>query len=143
MRGSGDLEFVDPDVESGAWYVYVLGVREGSAGEETFAGAVLVATATGALRLAPYVANPFGPGSRLRFEIPARAGGSLVEVRLRLYDVRGRLVRELVHGRVTPGAHTVPWDGRDAAGGTLARGTYLARLESGGRVATAKFVLLR
>lgn len=140
VRGSGDLQFVDPDVQPGAWYVYVLGVRDPGGGE-TLAGPVIVATPFAKLRMLSRA--PLRPGEHLWFEIPSRPGSSLVEVRLTLFDVRGRRVREFVRGRLAPGRHALVWDGRDASGAPAASGVYLARLAAGGGVATAKLALLR
>lgn len=49
-------------------------------------------------------------------------------VRLRLYDLRGRLVRTLVDGSRAAGEHTAVLDGND-----LASGVYLYSLEANGR----------
>jgi hypothetical protein len=125
VRGSGDLGFVDPDVRPGEWYAYVLGVRDPE-GEETWVGPVAVATPFARLRVLP--SAPLRPGDRLWFEVPSRAGNSLVDVRLTLFDVRGRCVRQMVRGRHAPGLHALVWDGRDASGGRAANGIYLAHL---------------
>src|SRR4029077_11821933 len=88
IRGTGDLEFVDPEVGSGSWYVYILGLQELRPGEggQTVAGSITVHASLppGALRILPNVPNPFNPGTRLRFEVPPRTGGSPVEVDLAL-----------------------------------------------------------
>lgn len=62
---------------------------------------------------------------------------------LRIYDVRGRLLRTL---EVPAGAGThfdVRWDGADDAGRALPSGLYWARLESSGRQASCRIALLR
>ncbi len=63
----------------------------------------------------------------------AKAG----RVRIRLYDVAGRLVRTLADRTVAPGAYDARWDGRDDAGRAAPRGVYFARIdyEDGGRIA--------
>ena len=96
---------------------------------------VPAAPATLRLRAAP---NPFNPKTTLRFSLP-EAG----EARLAVYDVHGRLCRSLAAGALTAGAHAVDWDGRDDAGRRLASGVYLVRLETGGRQAAARLVLLK
>ena len=65
------------------------------------------------------------------------------EVRLGIYGVDGRLVRELVGSRQRAGWHEVVWDGRDGQGREVATGMYLARLEVGSTLRTNKLMLLR
>jgi len=70
--------------------------------------------------------------------------GEEVEVRLGVYDVMGRLVRELVGGvRQGAGRYRVVWDGRDGDGREVSAGVYLLRLEAERFVKVRKMVLLR
>lgn len=93
------------------------------------------ANGAGVLTASP---NPFNPRTTIRFALP-HAGAA----RLAVYDLAGRLVRTLVDGSLPQGASEVVWDGRDAAGRSVATGAYVARLESGGIVATTGLGLLR
>jgi hypothetical protein len=65
------------------------------------------------------------------------------ETRLRLFDLRGRCVRELLSTNVTPGSQTLAWDGRDGAGRRLASGVYIWRLETPRGRDHAKVTLIR
>ena len=61
-----------------------------------------------------------------------------------MYDSAGRLVRMLLDRELPGGAYRLPWDGTDARGAAVASGVYHARLESAGRGAlTRKMVLVR
>lgn len=80
--------------------------------------------------------NPFTGGTSLRFFL-AREG----EVRLTVFDARGRNVRQVAGGLREAGEHTAWWDGRDAAGRRAAPGAYYARLEAGGEAISATMVL--
>ncbi len=91
----------------------------------------------GPLRVAA-LPNPSRRGD-IRFEI---GGLSPVGGRLNLYDVGGRLVRRLDLEAGSPD-RIVPWDGRDAAGSTVAPGVYFAVLQSRGETQTVRFVRLR
>ncbi len=65
------------------------------------------------------------------------------DVELRIYDIRGRLVRTLVRGIRNAGAHTVHWDGRDARGQALPAGIYLYRLRVGEAEQVRSMMLMR
>jgi hypothetical protein len=73
--------------------------------------------------------NPANPISKLSYVIPRNAGSQ--DVRLRIFDVNGRLVRTLVSGVQSPGPYTSIWDGRDDSGRGVASGNYFARLNVG------------
>ncbi len=68
--------------------------------------------------------------------ITMSAGPHAGPVALRLYDLGGRLVRDLWQGWLPGDGLTVPWDGRDAQGRPVASGLYLARLGTDGAGAT-------
>lgn len=74
-------------------------------------------------------ANPANPISKLSYVIPRNAGSQ--DVRLRIFDVNGRLVRTLVSGVQAPGPYTSIWDGRDDNGRGVASGNYFARISVG------------
>ena len=82
--------------------------------------------------------NPFNPSTTLAFALDASA-----EVTLRIHDSRGRIVRELVSGRLPAGTHSVVWDGRDAQRAAVASGVYLARLHAAGGIHSKKLLLLK
>ncbi|MCB1184611.1 hypothetical protein KDM41_14370 [bacterium] len=93
--------------------------------------------------VAPLVAapNPFNPRTQLRFELP-EAG----PVRLRVLDLRGRVVRRLVEESRPAGPLVALWSGEDDAGRPQPGGLYLAELAyvAAGRPARAvtKLVLV-
>ncbi len=82
--------------------------------------------------------NPFNPGTRFTFTLPAPG-----KVRLAIFDIGGRLVRRLVDQERPAGTFTERWDGRDGSGAPVAAGVYLARLEQGGRSAVRKLVVVK
>lgn len=63
-------------------------------------------------------------------------------VRLRVFDIAGRQVAELVNGTLEAGAHVVTWDGVTTGGDHLKNGVYFARLETEGGVKTLKVTQL-
>jgi hypothetical protein len=83
--------------------------------------------------------NPFDARTEIRFGLP-EAG----RVALQVFDISGRLVRELVAGEtLAAGVHAVTWDGRDGAGRSVSSGVYLCRLDAGRHQQTRRMVLSR
>lgn len=94
-----------------------------------------------ATRLLGNVPNPFNPSTEIRFELgTADAAGP---VRLRVYDVRGQLVRTLVDGMLPAGPGHAVWDGRDQAGRGAASGVYIYRLETSQQDLSGRMLLLK
>ena len=69
----------------------------------------------------------------------SRSGPALIQV----FDLQGRLVRNLADGERPPGQYETVWDGRDAAGRRVASGIYPYRLQVAGETLTRKMVVLR
>jgi len=84
--------------------------------------------------------NPFNPSTTISFDIPA---GESRRMALKVFDVRGKLVRNLVEGIRVPGRHSVFWDGMDETGRKVASGVYFYRMESGDFSRSRKMVLLK
>jgi flagellar hook assembly protein FlgD len=60
-----------------------------------------------------------------------------------VHDVTGRMVRELLGGRLTPGVHALSWDGRDDKGAPAGPGCYYVRLAADGVTEGSKLVIVR
>ncbi len=69
--------------------------------------------------------NPFTSTTTIHFEVPSRS-----QVRLRIYDMDGKLVRSLVDGPYGVGNHSVVWDAADDLGEQLATGYYYYTLDA-------------
>jgi hypothetical protein len=82
--------------------------------------------------------NPFNPDTHIRYSV--RDGG---RVRLRIYDVAGRLVKVLLDEMKRPGQYQVHWDGTNDHGQPVATGMYFCRMEAGEFRATRKMVMLK
>jgi hypothetical protein len=85
--------------------------------------------------------NPFNPATLISFTIPPKGAGA--PVMLKIYDVRGRMVRTLIDGRLSAGHHTSFWNGHDDSGRMVASGAYLCRLEWDGGAETRRMFLVR
>ena len=65
------------------------------------------------------------------------------DVRVRVYDASGQIVRTTSSGRLARGEHDFSWDGLDEEGRAMSAGTYFIQAESAGGVLDARVVSLR
>jgi len=82
--------------------------------------------------------NPFNPSTTIKLNLP-RAG----EVSLKIFNVRGELVRTLVDGQMTAGEHSIIWDGKSDAGNQAASGVYFYETRANGEVEINKMALVK
>jgi len=84
--------------------------------------------------LAQNYPNPFNPETRIDYKIAEET-----IVNISLYDITGRMIRELVNERKQPGLYTLTLNGRE-----LSSGTYFYKLAtSSGYVSVKKLILLK
>lgn len=101
-------------------------------------------TLPGELRLRPNYPNPFSAGSHvamattIHYDLPR-----VTELRVQIYDLTGRVVLVLQAGRQNAGAHTLVWNGVDAAGHPVSAGFYFVVLEAENRRLTQKIVVVK
>lgn len=84
------------------------------------------------------VPNPFNPSTQIRFSL-AEAG----EVTVKVYNLRGAQVSELLVGPRDAGLHTVDWTGADDHGQSVASGVYVVELTVQGAKQRARVTLVR
>ncbi len=84
-------------------------------------------------RLEQNFPNPFNPSTIIRYQIP-EAG----KVTLKIYDVLGREVKNLVDEFQQGGIHSIPFDA-----GSLASGVYFYQLRVNNFISAKKMILLR
>ncbi len=83
--------------------------------------------------------NPFNPVTQIEYGL-AQSG----PVQMRVYDILGRLVRQLVQEQEQKvGIYTVVWDGRNQMGRQVGNGVYFYRLKTPGYDQAYKMLLLR
>ena len=86
--------------------------------------------------------NPFSQETQIGFSVGGLSG-STGPATVGIYDVKGRLVVELLSEELACGSHEVVWDGRDGEGRRVPSGVYFVRVRSGERSATGRVVVLR
>jgi hypothetical protein len=82
--------------------------------------------------------NPFRDCAVIGFALYGPSTASVA-----IYDVGGRLVRDLGSQRFEAGPHSLAWDGTDSAGRPVGAGVYFYRFKSGDVSKTGKLSLLR
>jgi len=82
--------------------------------------------------------NPFNPSTsiQLRLGVPGK-------YTLRVYNVRGELVRTLLDEELAAGQRSVTWNGRDDAGSVVGSGVYLTKFVGPDINASSKLMLIK
>ncbi|MFH1336745.1 MAG: S8 family serine peptidase, partial [Candidatus Zixiibacteriota bacterium] len=108
--------------------------------------------------------NPFNPVTTIAFELkpensvtgaslsPEKNNGSFkpqaeqfssIPVSLRIYNIRGELVKTLLEEDLTPGRYEFTWDGTGQNGEKVASGVYLYNLQTPQSQTSRKMILLK
>ncbi len=82
--------------------------------------------------------NPFNPSTTISVSLQEQSN-----LRLIVFDVLGRRVREFVYEQVPAGVHEIAWDGNNSSGSPVASGVYLYRVTAGQKAITHRMLLLK
>jgi hypothetical protein len=82
--------------------------------------------------------NPFNQGTKIRYVI-SEDGPTTIKI----YNLSGNLVRELVKETQSQGSHEIAWDGKDAHGQVVPSDLYVYQLKNSRHSAVRRMVLLR
>lgn len=104
------------------------GVREGPTAEQ----------APLAFRLLQNYPNPFNPSTTLVYETATTS-----DVSVRIFDLKGALIRDLLHEVQGAGRYLVSWDGTDNTRAHVSSGAYFCVVQSGGQVLSRRLLLLK
>ena len=99
--------------------------------------------ATGPKVKATSYPNPFNPETEIRIQIPDQIVNSHGRVTVKIFDVRGALVRELYSDIPIGDNLYVRWDGHDQRGNPVASANYFAMIQAGQARTSLKLVLLK
>ncbi|MFH1198339.1 MAG: type IX secretion system sortase PorU [bacterium] len=114
-----DLEPGDYSIRINAWDVF----NNGGTAENNFC----VVSSTGlTIRDVYNYPNPFSDFTVFTFQHNLT---SAIDVKIKIYTVAGRLIKEIEQQNVSDKFVKIFWDGRDADGSAIANGTYLYKIQ--------------
>ncbi len=82
--------------------------------------------------------NPFNPTTSISFSLPKSGKASL-----KIYNIKGQLVKTLVNGPTAGGDHTVVWNGKNDNDNSVSSGIYFYSLKSGSHTETKKMMMVK
>lgn len=91
-----------------------------------------------AFQLTQNYPNPFNGQTRISYALP-----HATFVTVQIYDVQGKLVATLVHGRQSAGDYSVTWDGRLEEGTPASSGIYFISVVTDESAETRKAIMLK
>jgi M6 family metalloprotease-like protein len=86
--------------------------------------------------------NPFNPVTSIQYAVGHRQTRS-IRTTLKIYNIRGQLVRTLIDEDKPGGSYAVLWDGRDENGKAVSSGIYFYKLTAGSSSEVKKMILLK
>ena len=123
---SHDYTFVDQNVEMGQTYWYKLidvdinGIRTEHGPVSVYLGNDNVPSE---FMVYPAYPNPFNPVTRIPFNLPSES-----RVSIKVFNVLGEEVCELINRTLVPGYHEIVWDGRNRNDRPVGSGTYIYQI---------------
>ncbi|WP_164891108.1 T9SS type A sorting domain-containing protein [Botryobacter ruber] len=82
--------------------------------------------------------NPFTAAATIAFAVKQQG-----QVSVTVTDITGKQVVQLLNSRLTPGAHSVQWNGTDANGNNLTSGMYFVSIQLGDDRVVKRVALIR
>ncbi len=82
--------------------------------------------------------NPFNPTTEIKFSVPKTGN-----VELKVFDILGREVAELVNENFSTGSYSVTWDGKNNSGTQVPSGVYIYTIKSGQFISSKKMILIK
>jgi len=131
---SNNLSVAWADGRNGLPEAFFAKVRTGNLNKDNIAGSKL----NQVFALKQNYPNPFNPTTQISFEIPEDGN-----VKLKIYNSVGQLVKTLVDDNMSKGYHQVNWNASDNNGIKLSSGVYFYTLTSGSFVESKKMILMK
>ena len=83
--------------------------------------------------------NPFNPETTISFSVTQTSSF----VTLKIYNIKGQLVKTLVNNKMESDVHSVIWNGSDTNGNRVSSGIYFYKLKAGDFENTRKMILMK
>ncbi|MBM4165680.1 MAG: hypothetical protein FJ218_01960 [Ignavibacteria bacterium] len=139
------LERINPNVAANDKRNWSSSTNNGTPGKANSIFTSSKPTAT-SLSFSPNPFSPDGDGFEdftiVNYNIPT----NVASIRIRMFDVKGRMLRQLSHNEPSGATGEIIWDGKDDDGKTVRIGTYIVFLEAldsfGGNVYSTKAVVV-
>jgi len=80
--------------------------------------------------------NPFSSATAISYQLKTQT-----DIRITIYDILGRVVRETAAGAQSAGVHSIRWDGTNTSGYKVVPGVYFYSMHAGGESQVKKMVL--
>ncbi len=148
----GVMKELSDNKEVGYWYVSVSGFANNNMDPETKQlskvdeenmeeiESELLPTEFGLSQNYP---NPFNPSTTINFQIPELDRVQDISTTLKIYDIRGRLIRTLLDEKRSPGYYSEFWDGMNDNGDKVSTGIYFYGLKTESYVSSRKMIIIK
>ena len=136
--------FIDPDLPNGEYCYNITAVYDGDCESEFSDDAWVIVSGSNNIlipvrtELTGNYPNPFNPETKIKFALK-EAG----DVSLKIYNIKGAVVRALVDGEMNAAYHEIIWDGKDNAGKQVGSGVYFYKMKAEKYTATKKMILMK
>lgn len=88
--------------------------------------------------LAQNYPNPFNPSTAINYELP-----KMSKISIKVYDINGEQVKELVNSQVEKGNHKIIWNSENDFGKKVSSGVYFYSLKTHNFLQTKKMIVLK
>ncbi len=82
--------------------------------------------------------NPFNPETTIEFNLKENS-----QVNIRVYNLKGQLVKTLIDSKYEAGNHKIVWNGRNSNEQKVASGLYFCKMETKEKSVTKKMILMK
>ncbi len=82
--------------------------------------------------------NPFNPTTNIAFNLHENSS-----VSIKIYNIKGQLVKNYGTQTFSKGAHTIIWDGKDESNHSQSSGIYFVKIQTSDYTATQKMMMIK
>lgn len=88
--------------------------------------------------------NPFNASTIIKYHLKGSSSSdNQISTSLKIYNIKGELVKILLDQNQAPGSYEISWDGKDDKGKSVSSGVYFYLLEAGEKKQAKKMLLLK